>query len=671
MRIKVLEGIMVVVMSVYTFSSVVVVPVYAANDAELMQQGKVRTCLRPQWSNGTESGGSKQTRGVVLTGRCEAPTGCDCMLYQHPNGAVAADQQGNLDADFCEETAKLDSPEKVKQLAQVLGVSESLLAKWSPPKPKSPEEIAERNKKLRNRCQKAIREANDPVLGQVPVGARKCKIVKNNIASTGTGNSNVLGLTADGKIPYGDVNITVQEETYKHSPLEFSAVGTNDPVETSSGGENNAAGAGGHSTLKNALLSFLSSETTATVKDLAKNCTSISWDPYGRVFDSQTLEPIPDVIVELMDETTKKPAAMQFNINYDVTGDDGLYNIQVEKEGVYSLTIDTLTQHTFEKNPTLHPNWKYIYSDLYYPGDIFAESQGIPTHHDIPLYTEGEPFRDAVAKIVPGTLKSEDMNGVMVYTGRSTFPMARTCLVNEQTGENVGACVNANNIGRFTIALPKTDVPSTRLRINVQKVDLTNPALFTDSGELENLHMNSLMLPENQAPYYFDPVLSMVEGYAHDAAGNRIGNATVQVKLKANKQLFFETKADALGLFTLYAPNLPTLEYYLEFGDPKTGKSAVQSTAEFVAANKEYLEEKKLDLVLAQKDEQPVEVKKVEGRMGTSTSSAGQQEDQVPVQQQVKPAVDSRVIIVAVILFMLVGVGVAAAILIKRQSKTV
>ncbi len=643
--------------------------VYAANDAELMQQGKIRTCLKATWStDGEHEKGSKQVRDVILTGRCEAPAGCDCMLYQHPNGAVASDQEGNLDTDFCEETAKLDSPEKVKQLAQVLGISTSLMAKWAPKKPMSEEEQAIRKKKLRNRCQKAIREANDPVLASVPVGTRKCKIVKNNIASAGSGNSNVLGLTADGKIPYGNVNIVVQEETYIHSPIEFSAVGINDPVETTSGGENNAAGAGGHSTLKNALLSFLSGETTSTVKDLAKDCTSISWDPYGRVFDSQTLEPIPDVIVELMDAETKQPVEMAFNLNYDVTGDDGLYNIQVEKEGIYSLSVDSLTMHTFVQNPKLHPNWKYIYSDLYYPGDIFAESQNAPTHHDIPLFLEGEPYRDAVAKIVPGTLKSEDMNGVMIYSGRSTYPMAQTCLVNEQTGEKVGDCVNANNIGSFTIAIPKSEVPNTRLRVSVQKVDLTNAALFDTTGEVQTLHMNSLMLPEDQAPYYFDPVLSMVEGYAKDAEGNRIGQATVQVKLKANKQVFFETKADALGLFTLYAPNLPTLEYYLEFNNPKTGKSAVQTTAEFVAANKEYLDEKKLNLVLALKDEQPVEVKKVDGRLGSNLSSGGAQNQPTPVQIQSKPSVDPRVAIVGVILIALFGIGIAAAVLIKRQN---
>jgi len=647
-------------------------PVYAAtgDPADLMQQGKVRTCLKAAWNNESDQKGSKQLRAIHLTGRCEAPSGCDCLLNQMQNGAVAADRDGNLDSEFCEETAKLDSPEKVQQLAQVLGISSSLMAKWAPKKEMTQAEKDERNKKLRNRCQKAIREANDPVLAAVPVGVRKCNIVKNNIASRGSSNSNVLGLTADGKIPYGNVDIVIQEDTYKHAPISFTAVGSNDPVGSGGTGKTDVAKAGLHTTLKNALLGFLSNDTSVDVKGLAKDCAGISWDPYGRVFDSQTLEPIPDVIVELIDESTKQPVAMTFNLSYDVTGDDGLYNIQVEKEGIYSLTVDSLTTHTFVKNPKLHPNWKYIYSDLYYPGDIFTETQNVPTHHDIPLFLEGEPFRDAVAKIVPGTLKSEDMSGVIVYTGRTTFPMAQICLIHEKTGEKVGQCVNANNIGNFSIAMEKGDIPSSRLRVSAQKVDLTNPALFTNPSEVEVLHMNSLMLPEIQSPYYFDPILSLVEGYAQDVGGKRIGDSVVQVRLKSNKQLFFETKADPLGFFAIYEPNLPTLEYYLEFADPKTGKRVTQSTSEFIDANKEYLETNNINLVTATKDNEPVEIKKVDGRMGSMQSES---DPEIPQNQQVikTNTLDPRIAVVAVILFALVAIGIAAVILIKRQSKVV
>jgi hypothetical protein len=529
-------------------------------------------------------------------------------------------------------------------------------------------EIDERNKKLRNRCQKAIREANDPVLGAVPVGVRKCNIVKNNLASAGSprGANNVLGVTSDGKIPYGNVDVVVEETTYKHAPVEFSAVGSNTPATSENGSESEAVGAGGDKSLKNGLLGFLAEQVSEVVSGVAKDCASITWDPYGRVFDSRTLEPIPDVMVDLIDDATKQSVVMQSNLSYDVTGDDGLYNIQVEKEGSYTLQVDSLTTHQFVANPSLNPLWSNIYSDLYYPGTVFYEKATAPTHHDIALQLDGEPYHDAEAKIVPGTLKSEDMNGVMVYTGRSTFPMAKVCLVDENANQTVGDCVHADNIGSFTIALEKTEVPPVRLRVAVEKVDLTNPALYTDKTPPKLLHMNSLMLPETQKPYYFEPVLGLVQGYAQDVVGKRIANATVQVRLKANKQLFYQTTADPLGFFTIYAPNLPALEYYLDYVDPKTGKSSPQSTSEFVRENTDYLEANKINLVLAQKDSQPIPVQKTAGKLGHEVERPTAFPNRA-AQVAVGGAGGGMVLWVGIIIVVLVLVGVGAAVFIQKQ----
>jgi len=574
------------------------------NVADLAAQGSVRTCLIPQWGDDSEGKGYEKVRLVHLKGRCESPGGCECVLYQHPNNAVAADAEGELDSEFCNKTANLSEPEKTKTLARVLGISTKLLAKWAPKQPLSPEEQEIRDKKLRNRCQKAINEANQPVLRSVPVGTRRCSIVKNNLASANleAGKSNVLGVTSEGKIPYGNVDIVVKELTYKHAPLEFSAVGNNDSKTTVDTAENNLSTAGNDNTLKNGWLSFLKGKDKTTVTGLDKDCLSITWDPYGRVFDAQSLEPLPEALVDLIDNSTNENVVMKQNLSYDVTGDDGLYNIQVDKEGEYKLTVDPLTPHSFVQSPLLSKYWRYIYSDLYTKDTTFKETYNTPTHADIALQPDGEPFREAVAKIVPGTLNAQDMNGTIFYKGRSTFPMALTCLVHEITGEQVGDCVHANNVGYFTISLQKEKVPLARLRVVTKKVNLNDPKLYSDTVKVEPLHFNSLMLSDVQKSYFFEPILSLVEGYAYDLNHKVIPNAVVRIVLKESKQLAFETAADDKGYFVIYADKLPYMEYNIEFRNPQNGAKLSQTTSQFASLNATYLAQNKINLLLSQKN---------------------------------------------------------------------
>lgn len=576
----------------------------AGEPNELMAQGRIKMCLKADWNSYSEEKGSKRTQTIRLQGQCLSPAGCTCVKYQHPNGAVAADQEGGLDAAFCGETAYSGS-----SLDNVLGAT-SLLAKKTDPEEKvSRKSMAKTDAEKRaidlgNRCRKAIREANDPVLGAVPTGPGVCNIIKNNLIAKSSSNaySDVLGVNDSGLIPYGPVDIIVQEETYKHSPIEFSAVGDLVPEITQE-----ELGAGeeitkvNDKTQKLGTFQFVSEALNVSVEDIASNCTAISWDPYGRIFDAESLEPIAEVEVELLDGETKEPVEMSFNLPYDFTGHDGLYNIQVEKEGKYSITVEPITNHQFVSVPKLNPLWNKIYSDIYLPNNVFYEKQGFGTHHDIPLQSTGKPYRGAVSVVVPGTLKSEQMNNGVIFSGRVTFPMAKVCLIDESNKKLIGSCVNANNIGRFTIVVDKTELPQNKILIVTEKVDLTKPELYKKEQTLETLNIHSSPFMKVNNEYYYEPILSLVKGYAYNEKGEIIPNAKIQVKLKINKSIFYETRADSNGFFNILSNKLPSFEYYLEIFDPVSGKNIKKSTSQFIVENKLYLDKEKIDLVTGRK----------------------------------------------------------------------
>ncbi|MFZ6035504.1 MAG: carboxypeptidase-like regulatory domain-containing protein [Patescibacteria group bacterium] len=645
-----------------------------ANNDELRQAGNVKTCLKASWNSFSEEKGSKRTQTIHLQGQCMSRSGCTCIKYQHPNGAVAADQDGNLDSAFCEETAYAGS-----NFDDVLGASDLLAKKTDPEEKVSRKSMAKTDAEKRaidlgNRCRKAVREANDPVLGAVPVGPSTCRIIKNNLQNNTVpdfGNQ-VLGVgDTAGLIPYGPVDIIVEEETYKHSPLEFSAVGEIAPdVTVSDLGAGGEIADGNNSTQKLGTFEFMAEALNVNVEDIATNCTAISWDPYGRIFDAESLEPIAEVEVELLDGVSKDPIEMSFNLPYDFTGNDGLYNIQVEKEGKYSLTVDPLTQHQFVSTPKLNPLWNKIYSDLYLPNEVFTETLGVATHHDIPLQSAGKPYRGAISVVVPGTLKSEQMNDKVVFTGRVTFPMAKVCLVDEATNNQVGSCVNANNVGRFVIGMAKSSLPSSRIYIATEKVDLTNPELYKKERPLETLNIYSSPFTKIKKNYYYEPILSLIEGYARDPGGKIIPNAKIQVRLKVNKSLFYETKADDSGFFTIYAKNLPYFEYYLEFIDPSSGNRVTQTTSEFVSSNKDYLNSSKVNLMSAEKGKQSVINQQTDksGRVSSLGSSETNQNGQI---RNATNPIKMELLIIVFILAVLVIGAVGIAIYIKRQNKFV
>ena len=95
-------------------------------------------------------------------------------------------------------------------------------------------------------------------------------------------------------------------------------------------------------------------QATFGVAETSQTCVSIRWDPYGRVFDSASLEPVMGATVTLLKRrdggsfTQVSPSEVLGNFTNPIsTLEDGMFSFLVE-DGVYKLVV-TAPNYIFSK----------------------------------------------------------------------------------------------------------------------------------------------------------------------------------------------------------------------------------------------------------------------------------------------------------------------------------
>jgi len=552
--------------------------------SSIMDQGSTRTCLHV-----AEKGGYKNINSPAngkeklilnatlnLDGKCISSSSCEIWLHNSENTNIEDNEKMLKKCDagatnnFCNNTEKIE------------------------------EEIQSEV----NKDPKWTQITNFTILSSKPG--------QTNITLNGVEEA-VLGEATGDTVPPGDVNIQVSDEYAAHVDWSYYAVGDGQvlPTETGAGGatpieEQNPS---------QQLGSFNEPVPTIDINQegLKEDCVTFYWDPYGRVFDSQSLEPMSGVKVTLLDDQGQ-PAIIDGPFkNYDFTKlDNGIYNILVSKEADYQLMVDSPLSHLFTSAVNLHPNFSNIYSNIYLPGDIFHEAP-IPINptkdfdyskylHDIPLVSKGEPYfvPEEDVFVLKSTVMSADMGSFVNFKGRVTFPKAKVCLVGKESKKVFGNCVNADKYGNFLININKNKSPQEYLYIIAEKIKLTEPVIKSNNIDISKINFGD----ENLTGY--EPILNYVEGYAYDETGQPIPNAKITVKLKDGNENFYTTTADTTGYFTIYGKNLPFPEYYFEVNDNKGSTPRVLTTSDFVKTNKSFLVNQSLNLMNSTKNNQPI-----------------------------------------------------------------
>lgn len=405
---------------------------------------------------------------------------------------------------------------------------------------------------------------------------------------------------------------------------------------------NPTAGVGTDNGLKQGILSFTQTFTstptiTGTITGGPKACTLIYWDPYGFVFDSDSLEPLDMSMatVSLLDE--QGVPMTPYNVSQVEIDKLGKYNIFVSKDGRYKLNAEAVT-HTFIRQM---PNVKYInlYEKIFLPGDpAFLETSSKPVRMDIPMKSKTTPYIRPL-ELYTKQIDVSTFNDVLydLLTVRVTHPLS-TIIVTSGGKE-----VTTNQKGHFFKSVTdKNGTWQAYLRKD----------LLTEYGVDIEIRKNPGFYPVSNTPadkpveIHFNPILTYIKGIATNAAKQPIANAEVQVRFDTSDDIFSKTKADGAGLFTISSDKLPPQPYHLVYIDPSTPTILIkQTTTEFVQNNKEFLEKEKINLVAGDR--------KVD-RASQSLKSSNVPTEKPVVQRATNPYLSS-IITVIIILFFLVG----------------
>lgn len=379
-------------------------------------------------------------------------------------------------------------------------------------------------------------------------------------------------------------------------------------------------------------------------------CASIHWDPSGRVFDAQSLEPLPNTQVSLLDSSHKLVPEVQPDPvtnkctpadntkplkcgekNPQVTDSDGLFNFDV-LDGTYYVQSLKST-YTFPVDlAQVHPNYAKAYwcneSTQAYPiytkpptGTSYPiKVAGQAIHCDVPLKSaNGIPFHanPQIARdnnnhllyshsLIPGTT-------TVKYEGTVTHPLTKVSLVDTSTAQTV-AQVDADRNGDFEMLVDNATLPNgglQPLKLVLTKVDLTTLAMAPQFQPLA--WFMSLFKPhEVQAQtevstngeITFDPIFTYVEGYAYDVNGKVLPNAKIDIMIKNSNDPQYTTTADANGFFTISPDNLPIFSYYFIITPANSSTKIRYTTSQFAKMNSTYLTSHNVNLLTATKNGQ-------------------------------------------------------------------
>lgn len=384
------------------------------------------------------------------------------------------------------------------------------------------------------------------------------------------------------------------------SPLEGEGGGAIVP------GDEVVIGDGG--ALQQATFSFVTEATSTTAPTTQKKCVGVFWDPYGRVFDSVSFEPLgeKEAQVAVLDKDGVYVDLPSNNVFIDSMGK---YNIFLKEDGYYKLSVSSLAAHEFT-TVVLDPKYKDLYHKTFIPGDpAFYEKASDPQRIDIAVKPKSIPYQRQI--------DYSYINQKIIYDAgvqyallefRVTHPLT-VVKTNVLDGKMTCAETDTNRTnkdGFCTMAVPLSQYPQEGLKI--QLIKDKKYYLYGVEVEEDDSIIDMTKVSQNEMSSFIetvDPILQTIEGYAYDSKGKVIPNAIVKVIYRETNQTILTATATEDGFFSIPRKYLPPLEYYLEFTNPSTSVETIQSTAQFVRQNKDYIESRKINLMTVTQEGKP------------------------------------------------------------------
>lgn len=403
-----------------------------------------------------------------------------------------------------------------------------------------------------------------------------------------------------------------------------------------------------------------------------KKCIPLAWDPDGRVFDSQSLEPIPGTSVTLTKKRTNGIFSFvnKFDPNDVPTGvltnpyltlGDGGFSFFVP-DGTYELT-PKVAGYIFPGSLTLNSNYSKIYSDIYplLTGLEIIEKGG-PQHRDIPVDSvAGQPTYFPI-KMMEYSYQSDRISSVFI-DGRVSHPLATInaySVIPDSNNPEVKIryklikTVQADKVGRFSVVIDQSTFDK-----NKNEMFGEIEAIKADFG-LASADTNS-----SPAILKLNPILTYIEGDASNN-GQVLPGAKVELLLSSSTKSFYETTADSQGHFKIPSDYIPFMPYKLRYSLGGTVTSV--TTSKFITDNSTNIKSKKTNLFYPQYSNP-----KINESIKKSINVYNKQLDSSQKNSNVENTGTqggSKIFIglILVVAIFLIGVGVLGVYLIKKKQ---
>lgn len=322
----------------------------------------------------------------------------------------------------------------------------------------------------------------------------------------------------------------------------------------------------------------------------AADCVTVYWDPYGRIIDTKTLEPIKsvDVLLRNLDQNGKiiktEVPGNPFFQNPFKTRADGIFTFAVNP-GTYFLLpthrdfifpIDEqLVSDTVARLLQFDPRGEYvdtnkIYRDITEP---IQEKAGKAERRDILMQPKNENYAGSVAEVVYADLTKSGSN--QIVDGIASHPKS---IVKASVNGRIVAQTQADLRGIFKLSIPSSLLTNENdsVALSVEKVPI---------GQLQSV-------PESQPPYLLASVPNYVGGYAFNTKMQTVPNAQVDVVVPSMGNLVYSTvKADNNGYVYISQNKIPPYGFTLKIKDGRSGQPLEQTLAQFKKANSVYFAE--------------------------------------------------------------------------------
>lgn len=344
------------------------------------------------------------------------------------------------------------------------------------------------------------------------------------------------------------------------------------------------------------------------VEPSATNCTTVFWDPYGKIIDSLHLEPLGNINILLKNKTInnqiiktvlannptfRNPNITDLGGNFNFAVSPGTYFLQPSHPD-FTFPIDSSTFNSVvSKLTSFDPQQEYIARDNLYNNSLepIIEKEGFSQRRDIILQPKDPNYPGSPISILYAE-NLRDGNNQLVR-GRASHPNS---LIQITINNTQVAQTQTDLNGGFNITIPQSVITNNPgfLQIFAQKTPITNPISQKFPPFVKLFIKNALaQTPSISKPYSLSLVPLRMSGFVFDTNLQVKPGAIVQLSIPSLGGInYSQTKADENGFVSINNTNLPPLDFVLIVKDPENTKNTYKLTVDdFKKTNTVYINE--------------------------------------------------------------------------------